>query len=81
MKLENLLIKAAKRDDFHAEYDNILSIYRKDFDDNWFQLQLETLSEYCKELEFISVCTIVEFLKNIKVRSHLTEVIKSAELI
>ena len=34
MKLENLLIKAAKRGDFHAEYDNILSIYRKDFDDN-----------------------------------------------
>ena len=38
-KLENLLIKTAKRDDFHAEYDDILSIYRKEFDNNRFQVQ------------------------------------------
>ena len=30
IKLENLLTKKAKGDDFHAEYDDVLSIYRKD---------------------------------------------------
>ena len=49
IKLVNLFIKTAKGDDFHAEYDYILSIYRKDFDENRFQVQLETISEYCKE--------------------------------
>ena len=60
--LENHLIKAAKGDNFHAEYDDILSIYYKDFDDNRFLVQLETLSKYCKELDIISVRTIAEVL-------------------
>ena len=81
IKSENLLIKAAKGDDFHAEHDDALSIYRKDFDDNRFQIQLVTLSEYCKELVIISVRRTAEVLKNLKVRSHLTEVIKLAKLI
>ena len=38
IKLENLLIKAAKRDDYHAKYDDVLSIYPKDFDENQFQV-------------------------------------------
>ena len=37
-KLKNLLIKEAKGDEFYAEYDDVLSIYRKDFDDNRFQV-------------------------------------------
>ena len=49
LKLENLF-QAAKGDDFHAEYYDVLSIYRKDFDDNRFQVKSETLSENCKEL-------------------------------
>ena len=81
IKLEKLLIKAVKGNDFHAEYDDILSIDRKDFDDNRSQVQLETLSEYCKELDIISVRTIVKALKNFKVRSHLTEIIKPSKLI
>ena len=60
IKLENFLIKAAKWDEFHAEYDDVLSIYCKDFGDNRFQLQLETLSEYCKEFDIISVRPIAE---------------------
>ena len=35
----------------------------------------------CKELDIISVRTISEVLKNLKIRSHLTEVIKVAKLI
>ena len=39
VKLENLLIKAARGDDFHAEHDDVLPIYRKDFDYIQFQVQ------------------------------------------
>ena len=38
IKLENLLIKAAKGDDYHVKYDDVLSIYPKDFDENQFQV-------------------------------------------
>ena len=63
-------------------YDDALSIYRKDFfDDNQFQVWLEILAEYCKELDIISVRAIAEILKNRKVRSDRTEVIKLAKLI
>ena len=73
-------MKAAKRDDFHAGYDDVLSI-KQGFDDNRFQVKLETLSEYCKEFDIISVRTTAEVLKNLKVRSHLTVVIELAKLI
>ena len=75
IKLEKLLINAVKGDDFHAEYNNVLAMYCKDFDDNRYQAQLETLSEYCKELGIISVCMIAEVLNNLIVEGHLTEVI------
>ena len=70
-----------KGDDFHTEYGYVLSIYRKDFDGNRFHVALETLSEYCKELDINSVRTIAEVLQNFKVRSHLMEVIKQVKLI
>ena len=70
-----------KGDDFHAEYNNVLAMYCKDFDDNRYQAQLETLSEYCKELGIISVCMIAEVLNNLIVEGHLTEVIKLAKFI
>ena len=50
-------------------------IYRKNFDDNQFQVHLEIISEYCNELGIISVRTTAEVLKNLNVRSHLTEVV------
>ena len=81
IKLENLLIKIVKGDDLYAEYVDVLSIYCKDFDDSRFQVQLETPSAFRKELGIISVCTIVEVLRNHKVRSHLMEVIKLTKLI
>ena len=50
IKLENFLIKAAKGDNFYAEYDDVLPLYRKDFDGNRFQVQLERT---CKELDML----------------------------
>ena len=49
IKLKNFFIKAVKGVDLLAEYNDHLSIYRKDFDENRFKVQLETLLEYCKE--------------------------------
>ena len=34
IKLEDLLIRATRRDIFHAEHNEVVSIYRKEFDDN-----------------------------------------------
>ena len=48
IQLENRLIKTAKGDEFHAEYDDVLSLNRKYFDGNRFQVQLEILSEHRK---------------------------------
>ena len=48
---------------------------------NWFQLLLETLLEYCKEFDIISIRRIAEVLKNLKVRSHLPGIIKPAKLV
>ena len=79
--MENLLIKAAKGNDFHAGYDDALSIYCKDFDDNRLQVLLGTISEYCNELDIISVHTISEVLKNSKARNLLKEFINLAKLI
>ena len=49
-KLENLYLKAAKESDFDSEYNNVVALYDSDFDGIWFQVLLETLSEYCKEV-------------------------------
>ena len=40
--------------------DNVLSKYCEDFDDNRFQVQVETLSEYCKVFDIIANRTIGE---------------------
>lgn len=54
-------------------------MYRKNFDNNRFQVQLETLLTYCKELDIIAVPTTAEVSKNFKVR-NIKEVIKLAKL-
>ena len=58
IKLENLLLKAAKGSDFHSEYNDIMVLYDSDLDGIWFRVKLEMLSEYCKEtVDTGSVCT------------------------
>ena len=43
VKLENLLLKAAKCDFFIQEYNDVMAMYGGDFDENRFQVQLEAL--------------------------------------
>ena len=84
VQLENLLLKAAKGDNFIKEYDAVMETYACDFDKNRFQVQLETLKEYCKEIDQSDVfClrTVVNVLRRPEVKSHLSEVVKLAKLI
>ena len=82
IKLTNFLLKAAKGSDFDSEYNDVMALYDSDFEGIRFQVQLETLSEYCKEIvDTGSVRTVTEALKNLEVRNHLCEVYKLAKLI
>ena len=82
VKLENLLLKAAKGSDFDSEYNDVMALYDSDFDGIRFHVQLETLSEYCKEIvDTVSVRTVTKVLRNLEVRNHFREVYKFAKLI
>ena len=82
VKLKNLLLKAAKGDIFIQEYKDVIVIYGSDFDENRFQVQLETLQEYCTNLDGnICIRSVTYTLLNPKVQSHLSEVFKVTKLI
>ena len=84
VQLENLLLKAAIGGNFIKEYDAIMETYAYDFDKNRFHVQLETLNEYCREIDQSDVfClrTVVNVLRRPEVKSHLSEVVKLAKLI
>ena len=71
-KLENLLLKAAK-----GTSNDVMALYDSDFDGIRFHVQLQKLSEYCKEIvDTGSVRTVTEVLRNLKVRNHLYVVYK-----
>ena len=81
-KLENLLLKAEKGSDFDNEYNDVMALYDKDFDGIQFHVQLESLSEYCKEIVGTgSVRIVTKVLRNLEVRNHLCQVYKFAKLI
>ena len=82
IKLENLLLKAAKGSDFGSKYKDVMALYDSDLDGIRCHVQLKTLSEYCKEIvDTGSVHTVTEVLRNLEVRYHLCKVYKLAKLI
>ena len=84
VQLGNLLLKASKGDNFIKEYDAVMETYPCDFDKNRFHVQLETLNEYCKEIDQSDVfClrTAVNVLWRPEVKSHLSEFVKLVKLI
>ena len=82
VKLQNLLLKAANGDVFIQEHNDVMAIYDSDFDENRFQVQLETLQEYCTNLDGNTcIRSITDTLWNLKVLSHLSEVFKLTKLI
>ena len=46
-----VLLEVAKGDVFIQEYNNVMAMYVSDFYENRFQVQLETLKEYCTNLD------------------------------
>ena len=84
VQLENLLLKAAKGESFMTEYKSVMEMYACDFNKNRFQVQLETLYEYCKainENDVLCLRTIVQVLRKPEVKIHLSEVVRLAKLI
>ena len=69
VKLENVLLKAAKGNVFIQEYNDVMVIYGSEFDENRFQLQLQTLQEYCTNIDGKAcICSVNDTLRNLKVR-------------
>ena len=59
-----------------------MTIYGSEFDENRFQLQLETLQKYCINLNRNTcIRSVTDTLQNLKVQSHLNEVFKLTKLI
>ena len=80
VKLENLLLKAAKGDIFIQEYNDIMAIYGSKFNEDRFQVMLETFQDYCTNLDSnICIYSVTDTLR--KVQSHHSEVFKLTKLI
>ena len=74
--------QCCKGSDFDTEYNDVMALYDSDFEGIRFHVQLETLSEYCKEIvDTVSVRTLTKVLRNLEVGNHLCEVYKLAKLI
>ena len=59
-----------------------MTIYGSEFDENRFQLQLETLQKYCINLDRNTcIRSVTDTLQNLKVQRHLNEVLKLTKLI
>ena len=72
-----VLLEVAKGDVFIQEYNNVMAMYGSDFYENRFQAQLETLKEYCTNLDGNAcIPSITDTLQNLKVQNHLNEVFK-----
>ena len=77
VKFENLLLKAAKGYVFIRECNDVMEIYGSDFNENRFQLQLETLQEQCTNLVGTAcIRSVTDALMNLRVESHLSETFK-----
>lgn len=54
-----------------------MAIYDSEFDQNRFQVQLETSQEYCTNLDGNAwIHSVTDNLQNLKVQSHSSEVFK-----
>ena len=59
-----------------------MAIYGSYFDASRFQVQLETLQEYCADLDSNEcIRSVTNTLRYLKVQSHLSEVFKLTKLI
>ena len=69
------MLKATNGNVLIQENNDVTAIYGSDFDESRFQLQLETLEEYCGNLGG-NACIryVTDTLRNVKVHSRLSEV-------
>ncbi|MEO0685480.1 MAG: hAT transposon family protein, partial [Cyanobacteria bacterium J06649_11] len=82
IKLEDLLLQAARGEDFSDVYNEVKKIYAKDFDYTRLEVQLKTLVEYCKDFEAkFTINSIAEILRENDAKDHLCEVYKLLKLL
>ena len=81
--LENLLLKAARKQDFSSDFLKVISFYKEDFDKSALQLHLEILGKYTANLDLINLRTILDLLREIprENRSLINQVYVLAHLI
>ena len=83
IKLEDLLLQAAKGEDFSDAYHEVKKIYTKDFDYTRLEVQLETLVEYCRDNDEakLTINSIVDTLRKQEAKEHLSRVYKLLKLL
>lgn len=68
-EIENILWKVAKSDFLIQEY-NVMTTYGSDFDENKFQVKLQTLQEYCTKRDGNAcIRSVTDTYQNLKVQS------------
>ena len=76
------MLKAVKGNDFIRKVNDAMAIKGSEFDENRFQVEIETLQKYCTHLDGnTGFQTVTDTLRNLKVQSHLSEVFKLKKLI
>ena len=69
-EIENILLKVAKSDVLIQEYNGVMTIYGSDFDENKFQVKLQTLQEYCTKRDgYACIRSVTDTYQNLKVQS------------
>ena len=83
-KLEDLLVKAAKKEDYNEEGDFVIVFYRDDFHSNRLKMQLEVFaSNIAEDSSVNNLPSVLEFLKELSFpqQSLISEVCTVASLI
>ena len=58
-------VESSQGDVFIQEHNNVMVTYGSDFDKNRFQVDLETLQDYCANLDSNAcICSVTDTLRN-----------------
>ena len=76
-KLQSIIIKAARGEDFHDEFSSVTSFYGSDVNSSRLKIQLEILTSQFSNVPSSSIDfhTVLDFLKTLQNHEYLSEVI------
>ena len=81
--LQELLLKAARKQPFDTELEEVVTFYKSDFDASLLQSQLKLLEEDIPEITDVNFTDVVKYLRNLHVgkRQLFSEVFRLSKLI